>query len=164
MQRDSWIIHHSSNLVFTSTSCKQAGSCPNLDELMAKESTTLNKPIISTPTFKERRRMNRRNISYYLPVMDSVTKQVIGHIMNLSPIGMMMDSQVPIPANQKFGLHMDLMEEIAGQASLEFVATSIWCLADSIQPFLYNAGFSITEISPADLEVVKQIAEKYGKG
>jgi hypothetical protein len=130
---------------------------------MAKESTIMSKPIVSPPGFTERRKMNRRQISYYLPVMDSVTKQVIGHLMNLSPIGLMMDSQVSIPSKMKFSLHMDLMEEIAGQASLEFVATSIWCLPDSIQPFLYNAGFSITDISPADLEVVKQIAEKYGE-
>jgi len=123
----------------------------------------MNKSVVSPPTFRERRKMNRRKISYYLPVMDSTTKQVIGPLMNLSPIGLMMDSQVPIPAHQKLSLHMDLMEEIAGQASLEFVATSIWCMPDSIQPFLYNAGFSITDISPADLEVVKQIAEKYGE-
>jgi hypothetical protein len=131
---------------------------------MAKESTIMSKPIVSPPGFTERRKMNRRQISYYLPVMDSATKQVVGHLMNLSPIGLMMDSQVSIPPKMKFSLHMDLMEEIAGQASIEFVATSIWCLPDSIQPFLYNAGFSISDISPADLEVVKQIAEKYGEG
>ena len=124
----------------------------------------MSKPIISPPTFTERRKMNRRKISYYLPVMDSATKQVIGHLMNLSPTGLTMDSQVPIPPKLKFSLHMDLMEEIAGQASVEFEATSVWCLPDSIQPFLYNAGFRIIDISPADLEVIIQIAEKYGEG
>jgi hypothetical protein len=56
---------------------------------------------------------------------------------------------------------MDLMEEIAGRASVEFVSISIWCRPDAIQPYLYNAGFHITEITPGDLEVVKKIAEKY---
>jgi len=80
--------------------------------------------------------------------------------MNLSPIGLMMDSQVPIPAHQKLSLHMESHGRDCRSGFLEFVATSIWCMPDSIQPFLYNAGFSITDISPADLEVVNQIAEK----
>ena len=119
---------------------------------------------MSKPTTIERRKHNRRNVSYYLPVMDNNTKQVIGHLMDISPIGLMMDSKIPIPTNLKYTLHLDLMEDIAGQASLEFVAISIWCRPDSIQPYLYNAGFNIMAISPGDLEVVKRIAEKYGQG
>jgi hypothetical protein len=114
--------------------------------------------------FTERRKVARRKVSYYLPVMDSITKQIVGHLMDISPIGLRMDSDVPIPPNLIYNLHIDLMEELAGQASVEFVTTSIWCRSDSIQPFLYNAGFSIVEISPGDLEVIKQIAEKYGEG
>ncbi len=116
----------------------------------------------SKPPFIERRKMERRKISYYMPIMDSFTKQVVGHLMNLTPIGLMMDSNIPIPLKQKYDLHIDLMEEIAGHASLEFVAYSIWCQPDPIQPFLYNAGFIIIDFPPGDLEVIKQIEEKYG--
>jgi len=117
---------------------------------------------MSKPTTIERRKIDRRNVSYYLPVMDTTTQQVIGHLIDISPIGLMMDSKIPVPTNLKYNLHMDLMEEIAGHASVEFVATSIWCRPDAIQPFLYNAGFHIVEIAPGDLEVIKQIAKKYG--
>lgn len=119
---------------------------------------------MSKPTSIERRTINRRNVSYYLPVMDYNSKQVIGHLMDISPIGVMMDSKIPIPTKLKYTLHMDLMEEIAGQASLDFVAVSIWCRPDPIQPFLYNAGFHIVEITPGNMAVVKYIAEKYGQG
>jgi hypothetical protein len=117
---------------------------------------------VSKTTAIERRKQNRRNVSFYLPVMDNNTKQVIGHLVDISPIGLMMDSKVPIPTNLKYNLRLDLLEDIAGKAILEFVATSIWCRPDSIQPYMYNAGFHIIDISPADLEVVKRIAEKYG--
>ncbi len=117
---------------------------------------------MSKPTSIERRKINRQNVSYYLPVMDTTTQQVIGHLIDISAVGLMMDSKIAVSTNLKYNLHMDLMEEIAGRASVEFVATSIWCRPDPIQPFLYNAGFHITEISPGDMEVVKQIAEKYG--
>jgi hypothetical protein len=94
--------------------------------------------------------------------MDTTSQQVIGHLIDISPVGLMMDSKIAVPTNLKYNLHMDLMEEIAGRASLEFTAISIWCRPDPIQPFLYNAGFHIIEIAPGDLEVVKKIAEKYG--
>jgi len=119
---------------------------------------------MSKPTSVERRKLNRQNVSYYLPVMDNNTKQVIGHLMDISPVGLMMDSKIPIPTNLKFTLHMDLMEEIVGQASLEIAAISKWCRPDAIQPFLYNAGFHIVDITPGNLEVIKCIAEKYGGG
>jgi hypothetical protein len=117
---------------------------------------------MSKPTTIERRKIDRRNVSYYLPVMDTITQQVIGHLIDISPIGLMMDSKIPVPSNLKYYLRMDLMEEIAGQDSVEFAAITIWCRPDAIQPFMYNAGFHIVEIAPGDLEVVKQIAERYG--
>jgi PilZ domain len=117
---------------------------------------------MSKPTSIERRKIDRHNVSYYLAVMDTTSQQIIGHLIDISPIGLMMDSKIPVPTNLKYTLHLDLMEEIAGQASVEFVATSIWCRPDAIQPYLYNAGFHIIEITPGNLEVVKQIAKRYG--
>jgi hypothetical protein len=117
---------------------------------------------VSKPNLIERRKLNRRNVSYYMPVVDNNTRQVIGHLMDISPIGLMMDSKIPIPTNLKYSLRLDLTEDIAGKAILEFVAVSVWCRPDSVQPYMYNAGFHIVDISPADLEVIKRIAEKYG--
>ena len=119
---------------------------------------------MNKPRPNERRKLQRRNVSYYLPVVDSNLQQVIGHLMDISLTGLMMDSKTPIPTNLKYNLHLDFMEDIAGRASLDFTAISIWCRPDSIQPFLYNAGFKITNIAPEDVEVVKRIAEKYGSG
>jgi len=119
---------------------------------------------VSKPISKERRKLNRRNVSYYLPVMDDNTKRVIGHIMDISPTGLMMDSKVPVPTNQKYSLRLDLMEDIAGKATLAFEAMSKWCRPDPIQPYMYIAGFQIINIAPDDIEVMKRIAEKYGEG
>jgi hypothetical protein len=117
---------------------------------------------MKTPNPPERRRLERRDLSYYLPVMDNNTQQVIGHLVDISPVGLMMDSKMPVPTNLKYSLRLDLMEDIAGKAILEFIAVSKWCRPDSIQPYLYNAGFEITNIAPDDYEVIKLIAEKYG--
>ena len=114
------------------------------------------------PSAHERRKFERRNLSYYLPILDNDSQQVIGHLVDISPIGLMIDCKRNIPSGQNFNLRLDLMENVAGKAFIEFVARCRWCRSDNIQPFLYNAGFEIVTISADTLEIVKKIAEKYG--
>jgi hypothetical protein len=113
-------------------------------------------------TPQERRHLKRRNLSYYLPVIDNSNQEVLGHLVDISSNGLMMDSKKPIPTELVFTLRLDLMEDLANKPFIEFVARSKWCRPDSIQPYLFNAGFQIVNISPEDIEIVKRIAEKYG--
>jgi hypothetical protein len=106
--------------------------------------------------------MKRRNISFYLPIMDNNTQKVIGHLVDISPAGLLMDSNKPIPTKQNYNLHLDFMEDIVGKASLEIHARSIWCHPDPDQPYMYYAGFEILDLTPADLEVINIISNKYG--
>jgi hypothetical protein len=113
-------------------------------------------------TAQERRRVKRRNIPFYFPIQDNNTHKVIGHLVDISPIGLLMDSRIPIQPNLEFHLHLEFMELVAGKAFLDFNARSKWCHPDSILPDSYNAGFEITHIAPEDIIVLKSIAEKYG--
>ncbi len=123
------------------------------------------KPIIQVkPTIQERRKFKRKSLSYYLPILDNDTEQVLGHLVDISPIGLMIDCKRNIPSGQQFHLRLDLMEGIAEKPEVEFTGECKWCRSDKIQPYLYNAGFQITEISEEDLSVIKMIAEKYGSG
>ena len=119
---------------------------------------------MNDPIAQERRRLKRRNLSYYFPVLDNNTQQVIGHLMDFSPVGLKLDARIPIPPNLNYSLRLDFMEEIAGKASLEFIACSKWCRPDSITPFIYDAGFEITNIATDGIEVINQLTEKYGSG
>ena len=111
---------------------------------------------------QERRRSKRRNVAYYLPVMDTKTGEAIGHLVDISPVGIMMDAKIPVPTNVRYELHLDFMENLGGKSSLNFAATSKWCHKDEIQPFVYNAGFELADIALEDIEVFKLVAEKYG--
>jgi hypothetical protein len=115
-----------------------------------------------TPPPQDRRKLKRRNLSYYLTILDGNTLEVIGHLVDVTTIGLMVDSNKPLPTNMSFTLRLDLMENVAEKPYIEFVARCKWCRADSIQPYLFNAGFEIVEISDEDAEIVKRIAEKYG--
>jgi hypothetical protein len=111
----------------------------------------------------ERRRFQRKNVSYYLPVMDNNTAKVIGHLVDISQVGLMMDSKIPIQTNLTFDLRLDFMEDIAGKACLEFKARCKWCRPDKIQPYMYNVGFEIVNISSRDMAVIQAISDRYGE-
>ena len=111
---------------------------------------------------QERRRSKRRNLSYYLPVINDYDQQIFGHLVDISMKGFMLDSKRSIPINQDFNLRLDLTESIANKSIVRFVARSKWCRPDSIQPFIYNVGLEFTSISQSDSEIVRIISERYG--
>jgi hypothetical protein len=44
-----------------------------------------------------------------------------------------------------------------------FVARSKWCEVDPLDPFIYNVGFQLVNISPGDLDIFRRMMEMYGK-
>jgi hypothetical protein len=117
---------------------------------------------LNNSTAHERRRLARRNLSHYLPVEDMSTGQVIGHLVDVSPVGLRLDSKIPVTPDHSFHLRLVLPEPIAGEESLECTAVAKWCRSDPIRPSLYNAGFEITDMVPEDFEIYKRIPGIYG--
>ena len=113
------------------------------------------------PKTQERRKFKRRNLAYYMLVKDSYTQQIIGHLVNISPSGLLIDSQKPIPLQKDFYLSLDITPDIAARDYIVFKARSKWCQPDAIEPFLYDIGFSIIEISSGDAAILQRIADKY---
>ena len=111
----------------------------------------------------ERRNLNRKDFSYYMQLVDSDTQQMVGHLVDISSGGFKLDSQSPIPLNKDFRLRMDLTSEVADKPAMAFVARSKWCEVDPLDPFIYNVGFQLINISPGDREIIKRMIEKYGK-
>jgi len=110
----------------------------------------------------ERRKLNRKDFSYYMRLIDSDTQELVGHLVDISSGGFKLDSQTPIPPNKDFRFRMDLTSEVANKPSMVFVARSKWCEVDPLDPFLYNVGFQLVNISPGDIEIFKRMMEKYG--
>ncbi len=118
---------------------------------------------MAEPNKQERRKTGRLSVSYYLPVLDSKTEQVVGHLVDISSTGLMIDCKEPLPTNLDFDLRLDLVGDLAEKPFVEFSARSKWCRADPIQPFMYNAGMEITKIAPDDSAIVQRIADRYGR-
>jgi hypothetical protein len=111
----------------------------------------------------ERRRVERKDFSYYMRLVDNDTQELVGHLVDISSGGFKLDSQAPIPTNKDFRLRLDLTSEVADKPSMIFVARSKWCETDPLDPFVYNVGFQLISIAPVDLEIINRMIEKYGK-
>ncbi len=111
---------------------------------------------------RERRKLKRRNLSYYMPVLDPGTQEMLGHLVDISPQGLMMDSQKVFTVDRDCRLRLDVTADVAEKSHIDFIARTKWCRPDSVEPYLYDIGFEIIKISSQDAEIVKRIVEKYG--
>jgi len=110
----------------------------------------------------ERRKLDRRDFSAYMRVMNEHTGELIGHLADISTGGFKLECRNPINENVEFLMRMDLTNEVSNKDHLVFVARSRWRQRHPIDPTLYNVGFQIIEMAPEDLEVFVRIFEKYG--
>jgi hypothetical protein len=110
----------------------------------------------------ERRRLERKDFSYYMRLIDQNTGDLVGHLTDISTGGFKLDSQNPIPVEKDYKFRMDLTGEVANKPSMVFIARSKWCEVDPLDPFLYNVGFQLVNIASGDLEIFQRMMEKYG--
>ena len=110
----------------------------------------------------EKRKLSRRNFSYYMRVLDETSGQVIGHLSDISTGGFKLDSSKAIPINMDFRLRVELTNEVANKSFMIFLARSRWCRPDAIDPTSFNVGFQITNMAPSDFEIFSRMFEKYG--
>ena len=110
----------------------------------------------------ERRRMDRRAFSYYMRLMNERTGELVGHLADISTGGFKMESQKPIPSNADFRFRIELTSDVANVPFLVFSARSKWCQRDHIDHNIFNVGFQIVDMNPADIEIFSRMFEKYG--
>lgn len=110
----------------------------------------------------DKRKIDRREFTYYMPVTDDITKQLIGYLTDISTGGFKLDSPKPIPNGQDFRMHIELTADVAEKNSMVFIARSKWCRPDHIDPNTYNVGFEIMNMSPSDMVIFQRMFDKYG--
>jgi len=110
----------------------------------------------------DKRKIDRREFTYYMQVTDDITKQLIGYLTDISTGGFKLDSPKQIPAGQDFRMHIDLTADVADKNSMVFIARSKWCRPDHIDPNTYNIGFEIMNMSPSDMVIFQRMFDKYG--
>ena len=111
----------------------------------------------------QRNRPQRKDFSYYMLVIDAESKEIVGHLADISTGGFKLDAQKSVPVNKNFRFLMNLPSEVASKPFMVFGARSRWCQVDPLDPCAYNVGYQLTHIFPEDLEIINRMMEKYGK-
>jgi len=111
---------------------------------------------------EEKRKLARRNFSYYMRVMNEVSGQLVGHLVDIGPGGFKVDSNMAIPPDVDFRLWIELPGDVSAKNIMLFTARSKWCAPSSIDPTSFNVGFQIVKMSPGDFDCFTRLFEKYG--
>ncbi len=110
----------------------------------------------------DKRKINRRDFTYYMQVTDDLSKQLIGYLTDISSGGFRLDTPKQIPSGQDFRMQIQLTSDIADKNSMVFVARSKWCHTDHVDPNTYNVGFEIVSMAPSDRVIFQRMFDKYG--
>jgi len=110
----------------------------------------------------DRRKQKRRKFTYYMPVVDANTLQVVGYLTDISAIGIRVDTKKPLPVNASFRLRLDLTQDMAKKTFMVFNGRSRWCQMDKLEPNTYNVGFEVNILSHDDTEIFQRMYDRYG--
>lgn len=110
----------------------------------------------------DKRKISRRDFSYYMQVTNDITKELLGYLSDISTGGFKLDSPKKIPPGHDFRLHIELTPDIADKNSMVFIARSKWCQPDHVDPTSFNVGFEIINMSPSDMLIFQRMFDKYG--
>ncbi len=111
---------------------------------------------------KERRKYKRRNLIFYIPVIETGARRTLGRISDISPRGFKLDSEYQLHLEKDFHLGLNTTPNVVDIDFIGFVARSKWCKPDAVEPCQYYIGFDIIDISPHAAEIVQCIVDKYG--
>ena len=110
----------------------------------------------------ERRQVSRRRFSYYMRVIEEATGKLIGHLSDISTGGFKLDSVKPVPLNVVSRLRIDQTGEISNKSYIAFAACAKWSRVDAFDPNVYNVGFQIIDMTPADYDIFVKMFSTYG--
>ena len=109
----------------------------------------------------DRRKQKRRRFTYYMKVLDATTLQPVGYLSDISPLGLRLDRQMPLPVNENYNLRVDLALDMTHKRFLVFNGRSRWCEMDRLAPNSYNVGFEVGDLSNDDTIIFQRMFEKY---
>ena len=110
----------------------------------------------------ERRTTPRKKFSFYMRVLDDDTGEILGHMVEVSAIGLQLETTVPFPTNKDYYLRVEVTPDLGDRPYIVFIGRTRWCKMDLIEPNLYHVGFSIAEIMPDDQQIFIRILQKFG--
>lgn len=109
----------------------------------------------------DKRKQPRRHLIYYLKVVDPGTHAIIGHMVDISTIGLMLIGKQPMESGQILPLRILTPAIFEDVAYLDVVCETIWCHKD-VNPDYYAAGLRFVVPLPDTELVIQDLVKAYG--
>jgi hypothetical protein len=109
----------------------------------------------------ERRAGKRVYMLFYSRIRDRHTGALVGHLVDLTPDGLLVVSETPVQVGLVLYLQMELPDDVSDKQFLKFDAQVAWCRKD-VDPSFYNLGFQLVDTPPHDIAIIKRFIEAYG--
>ncbi|MFH1148603.1 MAG: PilZ domain-containing protein [Pseudomonadota bacterium] len=109
----------------------------------------------------EKRKEKRKNLLYYLPVVDRNTGEQMGHLVDITRNGMMLISKEPIEKGLMFQIKIELQAIVSGHTQLEFDVESRWNSRD-VNPDFFDTGFRFMNIDARTTGLIEGLISEHG--
>lgn len=109
----------------------------------------------------EQRHLQRRHLIYYLRVHEGTSSRVVGHVVDISPHGLKLITEQPVPVRERRRLRMSFPGIGSSRDELIFDAVCKWCRQDE-NPAFYLVGFQIQDLMPEDASFIQGMISEFG--
>ena len=104
----------------------------------------------------DKRQLKRWHLIYYLRVFADDTKAFVGHAVDISPGGLKLVSEWPIPVGRIFGMWMEIPREEGTPQRISFRGEALWSERDG-NPRFYNTGFRLVDLNAEGTERIGEL-------
>lgn len=109
----------------------------------------------------EQRILKRHHLVYYLRVYDNTSSRVVGHVVDISPQGVMLITDEPLVPGEDQRLCMRFPGMSSSRDELIFDAICRWCRPDE-NPAFYLVGLQIQNLLPEEANFIQGMIRELG--
>lgn len=102
---------------------------------------------------EELRTESRNHLVYYLRIFEQESQTLFGHVVDVSPNGMLITSNRPMVKTGRYQLAIEDSRQFDRLETLPFEAECRWCQEDG---GLFDGGFQLTQKSSSFKELMTQ--------
>jgi len=110
---------------------------------------------------EEQRILGRHHLIYYLRVYDNTSNRVIGHVVDITPRGVMLITDQPVAEAQEYRLRMRFPGMHTSRDELIFETVCRWCRPD-VNPDFFLAGFQIQNLRAEEANFIQGMINELG--
>jgi hypothetical protein len=109
----------------------------------------------------EQRILKRHHLIYYLRVYDNISSRVLGHVVDISPQGVLLITDEPLVPGEDRRLRMRFPGMSTSRDELIFDAVCRWCRPDE-NPAFYLVGLQIQNVLPEEADFIQGMIRELG--